>query len=316
MKKIQSIFLPALVAGVASVFTAGVAFADDVFVSDNGDNSILEIAPDGTVSTFISNSSDLGGPTGLTFNSAGDLFVANNGTGTIAEFSSNGTFIGNYASGLQNPRALAFDSFGNLFVADQSSGRITEIPAGTVATPGGTNFAGSFVKDFLNFPNGIAFDSNGNLFVASGGGDFIEKLTFTGGVFNGATPFVTSGLNNPVGLATEGTDVFVMDNNTDSILEYDSNGNFVKSVVSDPSHMDDSKGLAIDSKGDFFVTNEGNGTVSEYDANGDFLATVTGFDGPNYIATLAVPEPSTYVLLTAGLGMLFFLGRRKVAARI
>jgi sugar lactone lactonase YvrE len=316
MKKIQSIFLPALVAGVASVFTAGVSFADDVFVSDNGDNSILEIAPNGTVSTFISNSSDLGGPTGLAFNSAGDLFVANNGTGTIAEFSSTGAFLGNYATGLNNPRAMAFDSAGNLFVNNQSSGTITEIPVGT-PQGAGTNFSGSFIVNNLHFPNGMAFDSAGNLYIDNGESNFnsINQITLSGGVQN--NPIVTSDLNNPIGLAIAGNHLFEMDNNTNSVFEFDLDGTFVKSVITDSSHMDDSRGLAIDSTGDFYVTNEGNGTVSEYDPNGDFLATFNGFDGPNYIATLAVPEPSTYVLLTAGLGMLLFVSRRrKVAARI
>lgn len=316
MKKIQSIFLPALVAGVASVLTSSIAFADNIFVSNNGDNEILEIAPNGTVSTFISDPVNLGGPTGLAFNSAGDLFVANNGTGNIAEFSPTGTFLGNYATGLQNPRGMAFDSAGNLFVNDQSSGKITEIPVGT-PQGAGTNFSNSFIVDNLHYPNGMAFDSAGNLYIVNGATGFnsIDKITFSGGVLN--TPIVTTGLNNPIGLAIAGNDIFEMDNNTNSVLEFDLNGNFIKSVITDSSHMDDSRGLSIDSAGDFFVTNEGNGTVSEYDANGDFLSTFAGFDGPNYIATLAAPEPSTYVLLTAGLGMLFFLGRRrKVAAKI
>lgn len=306
MKKIQSIFLPALVAGVATIFTSGIASADNAFVSNNGGNSISEIASDGTVSTFVASTPDLAGPTGLAFDSAGNLFVANNGSGDIAEFSSAGVFLGNYSTGLQNPRGLAFDSAGNLFVANQSSGQIIEIPVG-----GG---AGTVIATGMNFPNGMTFDSAGNLYVASGGGNFIDKITFSGSLVNTIAPFAT-GLSNPNGLAFAGSSIFEVDNGSNSIIQFNSAGTQVGSISD--SNINNSKGLAIDSHGDFFVTDEGSNSVTEYGPGGNFLATFTGdFNGPNYITTLAVPEPSAYALLTLGLGFLIFFARRKTTAAV
>jgi sugar lactone lactonase YvrE len=319
MKNPPSILLSALLAGTASILTAGFACAqDDVFVTDNGDNSVSMIAPDGTITQYIDPAKDpgaLSGPTGLAFNSAGDLFVANNGNGTIAEFSPGGTFIGDYATGLSNPRGIAFDSAGNLFVAEQNISRITEIPAGTVP---GTNFTGSFIVQNLQSPNGIAFDSAGNLYVASGGGGALQKITFSSvGVYDTNFPIVTA-LTNPNGVASAGGNVFVVNTNANDVLKFAADGTPLGVAIGDSSNtFSNAHGLAIDSAGDFWVTDEGDNSVSEYNAAGGLIETFSGadgaFSGPNFITTMTVPEPSAIALLMASLGLLFYFTRRKAA---
>jgi sugar lactone lactonase YvrE len=298
MKKIQPFFLPALLAGVASLLTAGVSFADDVFVTNNGDNTVEEIS-NGVTSTFTA--TDLDGPTGIAV--YGDnLYVANNANidaGYVAEYSlTNGAFEGVVVGGLSNPRGITFDSSGDLFVANQSNGSIVEVPTGgAMATTLATG---------LDFPNGLTFD-DGSLFVANGQGNSIDQVSLTGVV----TPLI-SGLSNPNGLATGGGNLFETDNGTSTVLEFDPTGAFVGTAVSDPVDMLNSKGLAIDSAGDFWVTDEGDNSVSEYGPAGNLLAVYsTGLDGPNYITTLAVPEPSAYLLMLGGMGALFVTLRRR-----
>ena len=312
MKKIQSIFLPAVFAGIATVFTTGIASAQNEYVTDNADNPVSEITPSGTVTQFLSNSPDLAGPTGLAFNSAGDLLVANN-NGNIAEFTSGGTFIGNYATGVSSfgngLRGLAFDSAGNLFVANRTGGVITEIPmGGGPSITIGLNTNGAV--------NGVAFDSAGNLYVAVG--STLDKITFSSvGVYSGMTSIVTD-LTNPNGVASEGGNVFVVNTNSNDVLEFDATGNLIGTVVSGlPNNA--GHGLSIDSLGNFWVTDEGiYNDVTEYSSTGTLLQTVTSsnFAGPNFITTVTsnVPEPSAIALMLAGVGLLFYFTRRKLTS--
>jgi len=164
----------------------------------------------------------------------------------------------------------------------------------------------------LNFPNGLAI-SDGNLYVGNGGSSTIDQISLSTGLFT--TPTFATGLSNPNGLATEGGSLFEMNTGTNSILAFSSTGTPLAPVVSDDTtYMNNSKGLAIDSEGDFYVTDEGDNSVTEYYPNGTFKAVFsTGFSGPNYITTMTLVVPATYALLTAGLGMLFVMCRRKKA---
>jgi PEP-CTERM motif/NHL repeat len=304
MKK-TNLFFPAVVAG-ASFLTAGVASADNVFVSNNGDNSILEISSGSSSPTvFISDNANLNGPTGIAFNSAGDLLVANNGTvgaGFIAEYSSTGAFIGDIATGLFNPRGLAFDASGNLFVANQSGGSIVEIPFN------GTSYGSSFtLASGFNFPNGLAY-GNGGLYVANAGASTIVQLSLPSGT---PSPFV-SGVTNPNGLAFLGSDLLEVNTGSDQILEYNPAGTEI-GVFAGSTYLNNAHGIAVDSADNVWVTNEGNQTVVEFSSTGAFLGSYAGFSGPNFITTDAVPEPSTWAMMLGGLSALLFLARRKKA---
>jgi sugar lactone lactonase YvrE len=303
MKNIHSLCLSAVVAGAGSILAPGIACADNVFVSNNGNNTVEEISG-GVTSAFIT--TDLDSPTGIAID-GGNVFVANNGsgidTGYIAEFSlATGAFEQNYSTGEVGPRGLAFDSAGNLYVADQTTGTIVEIPVG-----GGT---GTVIASGLSFPNGVAFN-DGTLYATEGAGDSID--TITGGV---VTQLVT-GLDSPNGLTFDSAgDLFVVDHGSSSVLEYTSAGVpvGVPPFIAQLSAQGP-KTIAIDSAGDFYVTDNGDSTVTEYGSTGNLIATFDNgaFNGPCFVAIDVVPEPTTCLLLIAGLGLLFFMYRRKAA---
>jgi sugar lactone lactonase YvrE len=309
MKKIHSSLLPAVAVGIASILSAGVAFADDVFVSNNENDSIEEIV-NGTPTTFIGTTNDLADPTGLA-TYGNNLFVANSTTGDVAEFSlSNGAFEGNYATGLANPRGIVFDSAGDLFVADQGSGSVTMIPAGSAFGSTGSTFVSGFTA-----PNGLAI-YNGSLYIADGGGaNTVNEVSLVTRAT--VSPPLISGVTNPNGLAVYDGSLFEVNNGTDQILAFNpTSGASDGAAVTDTTNMLNSKGLAIDSMGDFYVTDEGDNTVTEYNPAGKLIGVYnTGFYGPNYVTTdlLAAPEPSACALLVAGLAMLFVVSRRKRA---
>jgi len=303
MKKNQSTYRTLVMAGIASIFTFSVACADDIFITNNGGYSIEEIS-NGVPSTFIN--TGLNSPTGLAFY-GGDLFVANN-SGNIAEFTSGGALLNdNYAPSLDlnNPRGIAFNSAGDLFVANQATGTIYEI------APGGGS--ASVFASGLDTPNGLAFDSSGNLYVSNGGNGVIDEITPSAVV----TPFVT-GLSSPNGLAFDSAgDLLVVNHNTSQVLEFSSTGTALPLTITDGTAGASLKTVGLDSEGNIYVTDNSNSLVTEYNASGTILTVFDNpgdFNGPCFITTLVVPEPSTYALLIAGLGLLFFMGRRKAKA--
>jgi sugar lactone lactonase YvrE len=301
MKTTQFFILPVMVSGLALLATSGVATADNVFVVNNGNNTVSEIS-NGVVSTFISE--DLNSPTGIALASDGDFLVANNG-GYVEEYSNSGAPIEQYTTGasLNNPRDIAFDSSGNLFVAEQGNHDILEIPVG-----GG---AGTIVASGFSAINGLSFD-DGTLYATDGGAGTVN--TVVGGI---VTPIVT-GLNSPNGITfnAAGTDMYVVSHDSATVGEFTIGGTPVSNPFISLTSAMGPKAIAVDSAGDFFVTDNGDNTVTEFFANGTFDQTISSsdFSGPCFVITeAAVPEPSTYALLFAGLGMLYFMRRRKVA---
>src|ERR1700722_17616375 len=110
---------------------------------------------------------------------------------------------------------IAVDSAGDVFVAS-TTGDIYKYAGGnplgvsTFATVGGVL-------------SGLALDNSGNLFVANQSTGQIDKITSGGGVsqFTNGAPF-----SLPIGLAVGGSNLFVADNNTDTIMQVDlSNAN-------------------------------------------------------------------------------------------
>ena len=310
MKKIQSLFLPAVAAGIASIALAGIACADTLYVSNYGSDTIAII--NAGVTTTFGSSSDLNGPMGLAFDPLnGNLFVANATSGNIAEFTANGTLItSTYATGLANPKGLAFDSAGNLYVAENTPGLIEKILPGINDLSGGA--ASTFASN-LNGPTGIAFDSVGNLFVTNQTGESVTIIT-PGGIPAGNVFITGPQLNMPHGIAFDSNgNVFVVNQGNATVEEIKAGG--IGSIFASGGMP---RGDVFDSAGNLYVTDISNGTVTEYNSLGGLVTTYStnGCD-PVFITNLPgdlpVPEPSTCALLTAGAAMLFLVGRRKMA---
>jgi len=311
MKKIQSLFLPV---AVASILASGIACADNVFVVNNGGNTVTLIS-NNVVDPVPFIDTNLNSPTGIAIFD-NNYYVSNNGVdgaGYIAEFNSSGHFITDYSTSEDGPRGLAFDSAGNLYVVNQTSGNVVEIPTGGPPAPESV-----LVKVAPGANDVVIHD--GTFYLTDG-----VVSTISGGV---ATPFASAGLSSPNGIAFDDVGInagnfFVVNHGTSSVLEFnDITGAPVGThpFITDLNPSDQPKTIAIDSAGNFYVTDNGDNTVTEYDPTGTMVLNTFNasgdFDGPCFVLTepaLTVPEPSTYALLIAGLGLLFFMGRRKTA---
>jgi len=194
--------------------------AGDIYVADFGNDSIRRIGPDGTVTTFAGNPSNVGendgvgfyaafeGPCAITADGAGVLFVAdyyNNEIRRITPSATVTTFAGTNdvcgsadgtgsAARFNMPWQVCLDSLGRLYVADTQNNTIRMVDrngvvttvAGTAGanniggTPGSADGQGPAAQFYQ--PDGVAIDSQGNIYVADTGNATIRKITPSGWV--------------------------------------------------------------------------------------------------------------------------------------
>lgn len=135
-------------------FPEGVAVDSDgnLYVADDGNNTIRKITSDGSVSTLV-------GTAGVTGSS--------DGTGSAAKFF--------------RPFGLTVDHNGNVYVGDTDNNLIRKItPGGVVTTIGGTagvsgSLEGSGSDAQFSSPEGVAVDAEGNVYVADAENHTIRK---------------------------------------------------------------------------------------------------------------------------------------------
>ena len=183
----------------------------NIFVADQGNNTIRKVTPDGVVTT-LAGSPDSGGstngtgsaarfaiPEDVAVDSVGNIYVTDFGNSTIRKVTSTGvvtTLAGSAASSgigssdgtgssaqFRSPEGVAVDSAGNVYVADYGNATIRKITsAGVVTTIGGSpgvtgSSDGIGSAALFNYPSSVAVDSAGNIYVADAVNHRISKGT-------------------------------------------------------------------------------------------------------------------------------------------
>jgi sugar lactone lactonase YvrE len=209
--------------GTGLNYTDGIAFdpAGNLFIADSGNNVILQVDANGTITTFAgtsgtsgssgdggpATSAQLNSPSGMAFDSDGNCFIADSGNNVTRKVDTNGiisTFAGtigtsNYSGDggpaasaeLSNPAGIACDPAGNLFIADSGNNVIRKVDAnGTITTfagSGTTGYSGDggpAASAELNSPSGVAFDSAGNCFIADKYNSVIRRVDSVTGIIS------------------------------------------------------------------------------------------------------------------------------------
>jgi hypothetical protein len=139
---------------------------------------------------------------------SGEIFVTNTVANTVSEFSSSGTLLtSSFITGLDAPKGIAI-SGSDLFIANSGNGTIGEY------TTSGTTVNAALISG-LNQPDLVAV-AGAALFVSNGTGGIGEYST-TGATGNA----LLLGFQQPIGIATLGTDVIVSDAGATATDAYD-----------------------------------------------------------------------------------------------
>lgn len=221
----------------------------NLYVSDQGNNRIRKITPQGVVTTIVGS-----GTAGLM-----------NAAGTGAQFN--------------GPCAIALDSNGNLYVADTMNHCIRKISSqGIVTTVAGSGVAGYIdstgTAAQFNKPVGIVVDNAGIIYVSDAGNNIIRKITqqgvvttlagtTVGGCVDGAG--ITAQFNAPFLITVDNQGIlYVADKLNNRIRQITSLYGVVKTFAgSATSGYTDAEatsalfsgptGVATDNKGTFYV---------------------------------------------------------------
>ncbi len=230
-----------------------------VYVADQGNDLIREIAPGGAVSTLAGSVSVSGSangpaaiarfnlPVGVAVDFSGNVYVADFGNNMIRKIfpggevttlagsaGVTGTANGTGSAALFNePIGVAVDSSGNVYVGDHGNHLVRKITSGGIVTTlagsgsaGGLNGTGTGASFYG--PNGVAVDSTGNVYVADGvlirvisPGGVVSTLAGSGSAGSANGTGAAASFNGAEGIAVNfsGKTVFVADEGNELIRE-------------------------------------------------------------------------------------------------
>jgi streptogramin lyase len=290
--------LPVSVTGLFLILThtAGAQPVVTMYMSAAGDR-IDQVTPPGPRGQFAHLPFGAN-PLGVVFDQAGNLFVVAGDVykitprGAVSDFATLPPGAGGYG--------IAIDPVGNLYVADSSLGQISKV------TPGGV--ASLFATIPGSNPTGLAFDSLGSLLVSSVG--TVKKVSPDGGT---VTTYATlpSGFVNNYGLAFDSAGyLYSADPTKTTVLKIAPGGG---SITTFGATTSGGIGLAFDSVGNLYLSEYPSNRIEMIDPSGNVSLFADSLDNPRFlaIAPTAVPEPSLWVFLTAGMSAVLAYKRRR-----
>ena len=241
----QIAYQPAAVATLSSGYSYNIGIAVDgnnnVFVADELNNTVYEVAPNGTQTTYSSGYNRL---SGLAVDGAGNLFIANTLPPAVYELTPNGVQTTVGGGGWSSPTGVAVDGQGNVYAVDEF--KVVKVTPAGARIPVGSGFSQ---------PQGLAVDSGGNVYVTDTGLKNVSKVTP-----NGTQTVLASGFQTPFGVAVDAAgDVYVADTDGFSITEITPAGG--QAILSNNSNRPNY--IAIDGLGDLYRSDNGDGSIVE-----------------------------------------------------
>ena len=246
---------------------------------------------------------------GMTLGPDGNLYVASEwGDDRVLKFdSSSGAYLGEFASvtGMSYPFDVTFGPDGNLYVSDHTSPKVFRFDGATGASMG--VFATGEPGDNLR---GLIWGPDGNLYAGTVFGGHFDRFDGATGALLGILSTPESNTISFPGFGPDGL-LYAPNYFGNSVNAYDiTTGELVKSFSS--GELSGPNGLAFTDDGDLLVASFFNNQIVKLEDGSGLPTIFTGgppLHGPMDLLLMPVPEPSTYAMLLAGLGLLGFMAR-------
>lgn len=241
--------------------------AGNLYVADEGNNTIRKITPGGVVTTLAGTAGTSGSA---------------DGTGAAAQFCS--------------PRGVAVDAGGNVYVADAGNGTIRKITpggvvttlAGAAGTPGSADGTGAAAR--FHGPSGLAVDAAGNVYVGDGdpvflgyaaGADVATRFYGTEGGFVDGWGNVCLGVDRNPYLQPDdhaGTIRKITPGSVVTTLVGQAGARGSVDGAATAARFDNPKGVTADTAGNVYVADELNSTIRKITPSG-VVTTLAGTAG-------------------------------------
>ncbi len=330
--KVISVICAVLTLLISEVTVADTSVAKFIAVSRQGGTSTNELyrytvtGPNGSANLERTiTSPNITNAYGLALSEAGEMYVSNSyATPSIARLLDSAGSVtdnGKISIAGMTPDGMVIRN-GLLYAADETKGvQIISLDAS-----GGGTLIGT-ISDHLttHWQRGVTINPAGTelLVTECCGIDSVVRYTLSSpGVATFKDVIIGNGLNNPHDLVfSPWGELFVANAGNDSIsrFNFDSNGDVVPNGQLTGNGLSGTLGLDFSPWGELFAASHFSPTISRWTFGDDALHTATSngsFTTPNTMADLmfipSIPEPETYAMFLAGLGLLGFMaGRRK-----
>lgn len=231
--------------------------ADHVYITDPGNNRVVQYATDRSISTWWDLKDTESGKSGIPYGIAADasynVYITDRENHTVQKLTMRGREVwgseGNGDGEFFHPTGIAVDSSGNVYIADTGNNRIQKFHStGTYLQQWGSQGSTNGV---FNGPEDITVDASGQVYVADTGNNRIQKFS-PGGTFLQAWEAEGTGdrqFSQPSGIAVDHNgNVFVTDQTT-RVRVFNPAGESLFSCDTGESNLD----VAVDPSGTMYV---------------------------------------------------------------
>jgi sugar lactone lactonase YvrE len=220
------------------------------------------------------------------------VYVLDANGARVEVFDTSGNYLSQFGYAFSQPNGIATDAQGNVYVRDGNLNCSVDkfdrkgnflLQIGKCGVAGGGAGPGIFDN-----AGQLATDASGNLWVTSpdyqtiqkfdGSGTFQKIVCMSTAVNN--CPMATAQIEVPNNIALDAQgNIYVATNSVsgmaNTILKFDSSGNYVSSIGSTFSHSSQylsPAGIVFDAAGDMYAVDSGNGRVQKFDSQGNYLS--------------------------------------------